>query len=158
MRVGLGYDSHSFTEERPLVLGGVVIPGVQGLVGHSDGDALSHAITDALLGAAGQGDIGQHFPSTEPSLKDMDSTILLKKVVTMITELNLRIENVDSTIVCEYPRISPYREEIVENLSRVIGIDSDRVSIKSKTNDKMGWIGSELGVAVYAVALLEMKR
>ena len=158
MRVGLGYDSHSFTEERPLVLGGVVIPGVEGLVGYSDGDALSHAITDALLGAAGQGDIGQHFPSTEPSLKDVDSTVLLKKVVTMITELNLRIENVDSTIVCEYPRISPYREEIVENLSKVIGIDSDRVSVKSKTNDKMGWIGSELGVAAYAVALLEMKR
>ena len=155
MKVGFGYDSHKFTESRPLILGGVVIPENPGLQGHSDGDALSHAIADAILGAAGAGDLGSYFPSEDPKWKDCDSLLILKEIVGIIGDAGLKTGNVDVTIVCEKPRISLHREVIIQSLSRTMRIEQKRLSIKSKSNDQMGWIGSGVGMAVYAVTLLE---
>ena len=130
MKVGFGYDSHRFTMSRPLILGGVVIPENPGLQGHSDGDALSHAIADAILGAAGAGDLGSYFPSDDPEWKDCDSLLILKEIIGIIGDAGLKIGNVDATIVCEKPKISPYREVITQSLSRTMRINQKRVSIK----------------------------
>jgi len=149
MSVGIGYDSHRFAVDRPLILGGVEIEHERGLVGHSDADVLTHAVIDALLGAAGEGDIGTLFPDDEERWRDADSIDLLRTVVGAIRG---RIENIDATIVCEAPRIAPYRMEMERILAEVT---SARVSVKATTNEGMGWIGRDEGIACIAVASLE---
>ncbi len=155
MRIGFGYDSHRFDEARPLILGGVRIPDHPGLLGHSDGDAIAHAVTDALLGAAALGDIGRHFPPSDPQWKDVDSMELLGRVVELIGESDLRVRNLDVTVITEQPKIAPKAEEMVARLSEVLRAPPDMISIKAKTNEGMGWIGSGEGMAVHAVVLLE---
>ena len=155
MRIGFGYDSHRFDEARPLVLGGVLIPDHPGLLGHSDGDAIAHAVTDALLGAAALGDIGRHFPPSEPQWKDVDSMELLARVVELIGESGLRVCNVDVTVITEEPKIAPNVQAMVARRSEVLRTAPDAISVKGKTNEGMGWIGSGEGMAVHAVALLE---
>ena len=158
LRIGFGYDSHRFDETRPLVLGGVRIPDHPGLRAHSDGDAVAHAITDALLGAAALGDIGRHFPPSEPRWKNADSMELLAAVVELIGKSNLRVGNVDVTVITERPRIAASAEDMVMRLSDVLGTPPDAISVKGKTNEGMGWIGAGEGMAVHAVALLESSR
>ena len=155
MRVGLGYDSHRLAEGRRLVLGGVEIPFEKGCVAHSDGDALIHAICDALLGAAGLSDIGSHFPDTDSQYKNIDSKILLAKVVELLSQKRLKINNVDCTIVIEQPKMSPYHDAMVQTLSEVMGIEPARLTIKAKTNEKMGFVGSGEGVVCLVTCTLD---
>lgn len=151
MYVGFGYDVHRLVQGRPLVLGGVVIPHTHGLLGHSDADALSHAITDALLGAAGLGDIGQWFPDTDPRWAGADSIGLLRQVVAMLAERGLRPLNVDATVVAEAPRLAPHVPHMRARLAEALGLDSQRVNVKATTNEGMGAIGAREGIAAYAV-------
>ncbi|HEX7243594.1 MAG TPA: 2-C-methyl-D-erythritol 2,4-cyclodiphosphate synthase [Longimicrobiaceae bacterium] len=155
MRIGNGYDSHRFAEGRRLVLGGVEIPHPLGLDGHSDADAVAHAVTDALLGAAGMGDIGRHFPPSEAEYKDADSMQLLARVVRLLEGRNYQPVNVDVTVVAEAPRIGPHADAMRERLAGVLGISPDSVSVKGKSNEGLGWIGRGEGIAVFAVALLD---
>ncbi len=155
MRIGCGYDSHRFDEARALVLGGVAIPGSPGLKGHSDADALVHAIIDALLGAAALGDIGGHFPDTDPRWVGADSMHLLAQVVDEIHHTGYSIGNIDATVICERPRLSPHIPAIRARLADALRIDVARVSVKGKTNEGMGPIGAGEGIAVHCVALLE---
>jgi 2-C-methyl-D-erythritol 2,4-cyclodiphosphate synthase len=155
IRVGNGYDSHRFARERTLVLGGVTIPGHPGLQGHSDGDAVAHAVIDAVLGAAAAGDVGSHFPPSDDAWKGADSIGLLERAVAVLHGRGWRVVNVDVTVVCESPKIRPHVDAMRARLSPVLGVDTDRVSIKGKTNEGMGWIGRGEGVAVHAVALIE---
>ncbi len=158
MRVGIGYDSHRFAPGRPLVLGGVTIPGHPGLAGHSDGDAVTHAILDALLGAAGAGDIGSHFPPSDERWKDADSMDLLRRALGLLEGRNYQVVNVDVTVICESPRIGPYVGAMRDRLGELLGIGPDFVSIKGKTNEGMGWIGVGEGLAVHAIALVDTIR
>lgn len=155
MRVGHGYDSHPFRTGRRLILGGVEIPEGPGLAGHSDADAVAHAVTDSLLGAAGLGDIGRHFPATDPQWKDADSLALLAQVVELLHRNDFQILNVDVTVVAEQPRIGPYAAAMAERLAGVLGVSPERVSLKGKTNEGLGWIGRGEGLAAFAVALIE---
>ena len=157
MRIGFGYDSHRFEEGRRLVLGGVEFPGETGLAGHSDADALIHAIIDALFGAAAFGDIGSHFPDTDPKWKDADSARLLEAAVREIESAGYRIGNIDATVICERPKLRQKIDAIRNRLASIIGIDASRVSVKGKTNERMDDIGAGVGIAVHAVALLEQK-
>ena len=152
--IGIGYDSHRFAEGRPLVLGGVRIPHELGLAGHSDADAVCHALTDALLGAAGLGDIGAHFPPDDARWKDADSLELLRRVVALLAERGLAPGNVDVTVVCEAPRLGPHRDAMRARLAGVLGLDAARVSVKGKSNEGMGWIGRGEGIAALAVAMV----
>ncbi len=154
MRVGLGYDSHRLAEDRKLVLGGVEIPFEKGCVAHSDGDALIHAICDALLGAAGLSDIGSHFPDTDNQYKNIDSKILLAKVVKLLQQRGLKINNVDTTIIIEKPKMAPYHDAMVQTLAEVMGIEPTQLTIKAKTNEKMGFVGSGEGVVCFATCTL----
>lgn len=151
-RVGIGYDSHRFVSGRPLILGGVSIPHERGLAGHSDADAVCHAITDALLGAAALGDIGTHFPPEDARWKDADSIDLLRRAVALLAERGLRPVQVDATVVCEAPRVGPHREAMRSRLGDALGTGPEGVSIKGKSNEGMGWIGRGEGLAVMAVA------
>ena len=155
MRIGTGYDSHRFDAARPLVLGGVLIPDHAGLSGHSDGDAVAHAVIDALLGAAAAGSVGGHFPPDDERWRDADSLDLLGRVSTLLGAEDYRIVNVDVTVVCETPRIGPRAEQMRQCLAHAMGISQDQVSVKGKTNEGMGWIGQGEGLAVHAVALIE---
>ena len=155
MRIGYGYDSHRFAEGRKLVLGGVVFPGEAGLKGHSDADVLIHAIVDALLGAAALGDIGSHFPDTDPQWKDADSAKLLTAVAEEVRAAGYSVSNIDATVICEKPKIGPKVDEIKARLSQHLNISTSRLSLKGKTNEKMDDVGAGLGVEVHAVALLE---
>lgn len=155
MRIGLGYDSHRFDSERPLILGGVEIPGEPGLSGHSDGDALVHAVIDALLGATGDGDVGRHFPPDDPRWEGADSMDLLRRAMTRLREGGWRVVNVDATVICEHPRIGPVAAEMSRRLAGALGIEPEGISIKGKSNEGMGWIGSGEGLAVHCVALVE---
>jgi 2-C-methyl-D-erythritol 2,4-cyclodiphosphate synthase len=155
MRVGIGYDSHRFEEGRRLVLGGVEIPGETGLLGHSDADAVAHAVTDAILGAVGLGDIGTHFPPTDERWRGVDSLRLLRDAVDLAGAENYQVVNVDVTVVCERPRIGAHAQAMKERLGAVIGIGPGHVSVKGKSNEGMGWIGRGEGVAVIAVALVD---
>jgi len=155
MRVGVGYDSHRFEPGRRLVLGGVEIPGETGLGGHSDADAVAHAVTDAILGAVGLGDIGTHFPPSDERWRDADSLELLRRAVDLAGGENYQVVNVDVTVVCERPRIGPHAATMRERLGAALGIGPRHVSIKGKTNEGMGWIGRGEGVAVLAVALVD---
>jgi len=153
-RTGFGYDSHKLTADRKLVLGGVEIPFHHGLQGHSDADALVHAICDALLGAAGAGDIGRHFPDTHPEYKDISSLILLERVKTLIAAKGFSVMNIDATVVMEAPKLAPYADKIIATIAGVLKISEDHVNIKAKTNEGMGFAGRREGVAVFAVAAL----
>lgn len=155
MRIGMGYDVHRLVEGRKLVLGGVTIPFEKGLLGHSDADVLIHAVCDALLGAAGLGDIGLHFPDSDPRLKDISSIIILTKTVEMLNARGFRVINLDSTIMAEAPKISPYKETMEENIARAIEIEPEYVNIKGTTFESLGMIGKGEGIAAICVALIE---
>lgn len=155
MRAGIGYDSHRFAEGRRLVLGGVVIDHPMGLAGHSDADAVAHAVTDALLGATGLGDIGRHFPPDDDLWKDADSINLLEQAVELASAENYQVVNVDVTVVCEAPRIGPHAEAMQARLALALGIAPRLVSVKGKTNEGMGWIGRGEGIAAMAVVLVD---
>jgi len=155
MRVGIGYDSHRFDPARPLVLGGLHIPGAPGLAGHSDGDAIAHAVIDAILGAGSAGDVGTHFPPGGEEWKDVDSMELLARSVEILSRKGFRPRNVDVVVICEQPKIAPVSEAIRARLAQILGIGTDAVSVKGKTNEGMGWIGAGEGLAVHAVALVE---
>ena len=155
IRIGHGYDVHQLVAGRDLILGGVKIPHSKGLHGHSDADVLIHAICDACLGAAGLGDIGQHFPDTDALYKNIDSRKLLRKVKEAIAERGWKIANVDSTIVAQAPRIVPYLAQMAANIAADLGITPESVNIKATTTEKLGFAGREEGIAAHAVALLE---
>lgn len=155
MRIGNGYDVHALVEGRKLILGGVEIDHEKGLLGHSDADVLVHAIMDALLGALALRDIGYHFPDTDPAYKDINSLHLLEKVRELIHNRGYRIINIDSTIAAQRPKLSPHIDEMRENVSRVLRIDSDLVSIKPTTTEKLGFVGKEEGMEAYCVCLIE---
>jgi 2-C-methyl-D-erythritol 2,4-cyclodiphosphate synthase len=153
-RVGFGYDAHRLVEGRPLILGGVEIPFEKGLEGHSDADVLLHALIDALLGAAGQGDIGTHFPSSEPALKGISSLDMLSSVVSLVTQAGWCVENVDGTIVAQRPRLSPHTHRMRATIATALGIEEARVSVKSKTTDGLGFTGTGEGMEAYCVVML----
>ena len=155
IRVGIGYDSHRFALGRPLILGGILIPSEMGLDGHSDADAICHAITDAILGAAGLGDIGEMFPDSDPSNAGRDSVGMLEAAVRRLAGAGYRVSQVDVSVISETPRLSPHREKIRARLAAALGIDSTSVSVKGKTNEGMGWIGRKEGLACIAVATLK---
>ena len=157
MRIGLGYDIHSLTSERKLFIGGIEVPYIKGLLGHSDADVLIHAICDALLGAISAGDIGEHFPDTDPKYQGISSTELLKLVLGLVSKKGYSICNIDTVIIAQEPGMSPFKKRIQENLARILEIDNDCVSIKAKTNEGMGETGRKEAIACYAVALLERK-
>jgi 2-C-methyl-D-erythritol 2,4-cyclodiphosphate synthase len=154
IRVGLGYDSHRLVEGRPLILGGEIVPHSAGLKGHSDGDALCHAITDAILGAAALGDIGRHFPDTDPQYRNANSLGLLARAVGIVHEAGYAIENVDAVVVAEQPKLAPHVDRIRARLATTLGVDIGAVSVKGKTNEGMGEAGRGEGIVVHAVALL----
>jgi 2-C-methyl-D-erythritol 2,4-cyclodiphosphate synthase len=158
IRVGIGYDSHRFLRGRPLTLGGVQIPSEVGLDGYSDADAICHALTDAILGAAGLGDIGEMFPDTDPANKDRDSIGMLEAAVRRVSSAGYRVNQVDISVVAETPRLAPHRDKIRSRLASALGIDSASVSVKGKTNEGMGWIGRKEGLACIAVATLKGNR
>jgi len=155
MRIGHGYDIHRLTKGRNLVLGGVRIPFERGLLGHSDADVLLHAVCDALLGAAGLGDIGMHFPDTDSRFKDASSITLLKSTVDMIRDKGFEIVNIDTTIFAELPKLTPYREAIKQSISDALSVSRDRINIKATTMEGMGAIGNGEGIGAACVALLE---
>lgn len=155
MRIGQGFDVHSLVPGRRLVLGGVEIPHDKGLEGHSDGDALLHAVADAILGALGQGDLGRHFPSSDERYRGIASGEILAEVVERMTEADLRVGNVDATIIAQAPRLSPFQAQMHENLTALLGTDPARVNVKVTSTDHLGAIGRGEGIAGLAVALLE---
>lgn len=154
MRVGIGYDVHRLSEGRKLVLGGIEIPHHQGLLGHSDADVLIHAICDALLGAAGLGDIGRHFPDSDNKYKDIDSTILLAKVAKKLADQGYYILNIDSTVVAEEPKLAPYINAMCERIAEVLHISAEKINIKATTNEKLGFEGRKEGISAQAIALI----
>lgn len=157
-RVGIGYDSHRFTTGGPLVLGGVRIPADVSLLGHSDADAIAHAVTDAVLGAAAAGDIGSMYPDTEQANKRRDSIEMLRGAVASVRALGYVVSNVDVTVIAEFPKIGPHASAIRARLSDALGVPAPAVSVKGKTNEGMGWIGRGEGVACIAVATLSSER
>ena len=157
VRTGMGVDSHAFAPGRALILAGVDIPHEQGLAGHSDADVLAHAVIDALLGAAGLGDIGQHFPDTDPRFKDADSMGLLRTVVAHLTERGFALGNVDATVVLERPKIGPYRDAIRAALAGALGLPPGAVNVKATTGEGLGFIGRGEGAAALAVATIEQR-
>ena len=158
MRIGHGYDVHRLVPDRKLILGGVQIPHETGLLGHSDADVLTHAVMDALLGARAMGDIGKHFPDTDPTYKGADSLRLAERVQEIVTTDGWRIGNVDVTVLAQAPKLAPYIMQMRENIAKVLKIDLDRVSIKATTEEKLGFTGEKLGMAVHAVALMLCDR
>jgi 2-C-methyl-D-erythritol 2,4-cyclodiphosphate synthase len=157
IRVGIGYDSHRFEEGRPLVLGGIRIPHSRGLAGHSDADAVAHALIDAILGAAAAGDIGQHFPDTDPKWKGADSMELLRSAHQLVRERGYTLAQADLTIIIEQPRLGPHLAPMAAKLAELLGASPGSVSLKAKTNEGMGFIGRGEGIAVIAVATLEAR-
>ncbi len=155
MRIGHGFDAHRFIEGDHLFLGGVRIPHYSGIEAHSDGDVILHALCDALLGAAGLGDIGEHFPPTDPQYKGMDSRKFVHIVKQLLTQKHWQVNNVDITLVAQMPRIKDFKLEMKNNIALDLGISSDQVNIKGTTTEKMGYLGREEGIAAYAVALID---
>jgi 2-C-methyl-D-erythritol 2,4-cyclodiphosphate synthase len=154
LRIGQGYDVHSLEAGRPFALGGINIPHTHGPAGHSDGDALIHAICDALLGAANLRDIGYHFSDKDPQYKGMDSKVFLKRVVEMVRECGYEISNIDATVVLEAPKVNPHVTQMQHAMAEVLSIREDDISIKATTSEKMGFVGRQEGIAVFAVVLL----
>ncbi len=155
MRIGHGYDVHRLVEDRKLIIGGVDIPFEKGLMGHSDADVLIHAICDALLGAAALGDIGKHFPDTDEAYKGIDSMLLLKKTAELLRKEGYEIENIDSTILAQRPKLAPYIEKMRENIALAVRLDVQKVSVKATTEENLGFRGEGLGIAAHAVCLIE---
>lgn len=155
MRIGMGYDVHRLVEGRDLILGGVQIPYEKGLLGHSDADVVVHAIMDALLGAAALGDIGKHFPDTDPQYKGISSILLLKHVGKLLSEHNYIIGNIDATIIAQRPKLAPYREQMMQNVAEALGIDRHQVNIKATTEEGLGFTGTGEGISSQAICLLE---
>lgn len=155
MRIGHGYDVHRLVEGRPLILGGVTIPYEKGLLGHSDADVLLHAVSDALLGAAGLGDIGKHFPDTDPQYKGADSLELLRVVVSRVKKKGYRISNIDVTMIAQKPKLRPHIDAMEQNIASAVGIDPDRVNVKATTEEQLGFTGTGEGMRCHAVCLLE---
>jgi 2-C-methyl-D-erythritol 2,4-cyclodiphosphate synthase len=153
-RIGQGYDCHALVTGRKLVIGGVVIPHPTGLLGHSDADVLLHAVTDAIIGAAGLGDIGRHFPDTSAEFAGADSLVLLTEAVRWIAKAGYAVGNIDATIIAQAPKMAPHIGQMTLNIANAVGIASDRVNIKAKTNEKLGYLGREEGIAAEAVALI----
>ena len=153
-RIGHGYDVHRLVSERPLILGGVTVPFEKGLLGHSDADVLLHAICDALLGALALGDIGSHFPDSDEQYQDIDSRILLARTAELIREKGWQIGNIDATVVAQAPRLSPYMQEMRENIATTLKLPLDAVSVKATTEEHLGFTGEGLGIAAHAVCLL----
>ncbi len=158
MRVGQGYDVHPLVGGRKLILGGVTIPHAKGLDGHSDADALIHAVCDALLGAAALGDIGKHFPDSDGQYRNIDSRVLLRRVRAAVDQAGWRVGNVDATIIAQAPRLAPYIPAMVANIALDLEIPASAVNIKATTTERLGFIGREEGIAAQAVVLLESKR
>lgn len=158
MRIGFGYDVHAFVEGRPLVLGGVTIPHTHGLLGHSDADVLLHAISDALLGAAALGDIGRHFPDSDPAYKGISSLLLLEHAARLVQSAGYIVANLDSTLVLQKPRLAPFVPRMTLAISRAMNVPESCVSVKATTTEKLGFTGREEGIAAYAVVLLEETR
>ena len=155
MRIGHGYDVHKLVEGRDLILGGVKIDYEKGLLGHSDADVLLHAVSDALLGAAGLGDIGKHFPDTDPQYKGADSLVLLTVVAQRVKEAGYRVSNIDVTMIARRPKLKDYIPQMRENIAFAVGIGTDRVNVKATTEEKLGFTGEGLGMSCHAVCLLE---
>lgn len=157
MRIGHGYDVHRLVEGRRLILGGVDIPYVKGLLGHSDADVLLHAISDALLGAAALGDIGKHFPDTDPLYVGADSLVLLRRVGELIAERGYAVVNIDSTVIAQAPKLAPHIGQMRQNIARALSIDIDCVSVKATTEERLGFTGDGSGIAAHAVCLIQGK-
>ena len=155
MRIGQGYDVHRLVDGRKLVLGGVEIPFERGLLGHSDADVLLHAICDALLGAAALGDIGKHFPDTDERYKDISSLFLLENTDELLEQNGFKVVNIDSTVVAQAPRLSPYIKKMVCNISGVLGIEENQINVKATTEENLGFTGSGEGIAAYAVCIIK---
>ena len=155
MRIGHGYDVHKLVEGRDLILGGVKIEHSLGLLGHSDADVLLHAVSDALLGAAGLGDIGKHFPDTDPQYKGADSLKLLEIVAQRVKEAGYRVSNIDVTMIAQRPKLRPHIEKMEANIARAVGVEVSRINVKATTEEKLGFTGTEQGMACHAVCLLE---
>jgi 2-C-methyl-D-erythritol 4-phosphate cytidylyltransferase/2-C-methyl-D-erythritol 2,4-cyclodiphosphate synthase len=156
-RAGVGYDIHRLVEGRPLILGGVTIPFERGLIGYSDADALCHAITEAILGAAAAGDIGRHFPNSDPQWKDASSIDLLRRAAAVVAQCGLRVENVDASILAERPKLAPFVDEMRANVAAALGVEIGRVSVKGKSNEGIGEIGRGEAIAVHATAFLHAR-
>lgn len=157
LRTGIGFDVHAFAEGRKLILGGIEIPYEKGLSGHSDADVVLHAITDALLGSIALGDIGTHFPDDDPRYKNADSTIFLKRAHELLRNKGYYINNIDTVIMLQQPKISPHTQKMREGISKILDIGSDRISIKATTTEKLGFVGREEGISVMAVATVVRK-
>jgi len=155
MRVGFGYDVHAFAEDRRLILGGVEIPHTHGLLGHSDADVLLHAICDALLGAAALGDIGRHFPDSDPAYKGISSLILFQRTLVLVSERGYAIKNIDTTLVLQKPRLAPHVPQMVTQISLITGLPESCINVKATSTERLGFTGREEGIAAYAVVLLE---
>ncbi len=155
MRIGHGYDVHKLTPGRRLILGGVDVPYHEGLLGHSDADVLTHAVMDALLGAAGLGDIGRHFPDNDPAYAGADSLKLLERVMELLRAAGYAVGNVDATVLAQAPKLAPHIPQMRENLARVMGVDPGRVNVKATTEEGLGFTGAKQGIAAHAVALIE---
>ena len=155
MRIGHGYDVHRLVEGRDLIIGGVKIDHTLGLLGHSDADVLLHAVSDSLLGAAGLGDIGKHFPDTDPQYKGADSLKLLEIVARRVQEAGYRVSNIDVTMIAQRPKLRPHIEQMEANIAAAVGVDVSRINVKATTEEKLGFTGTEEGMACHAVCLLE---
>lgn len=153
-RVGQGFDVHALVEGRPLIIGGVTIPHTHGLQGHSDADVLLHAVTDAVLGAAGLGDIGRHFPDTDPTYKGADSRVLLRDAMQLVTDAGWQVVNVDATVHAQAPKMAPHAAAMVANIADDLRVSRDRVNVKAKTNERLGYLGRKEGIAASVVVLL----
>jgi 2-C-methyl-D-erythritol 2,4-cyclodiphosphate synthase len=156
-RIGFGYDVHSLVEGKSLILGGVKIPYIKGLLGYSDADVLTHAVIDAILGALGKGDIGRHFPGSDPAYKGVDSLFLLKEVMKLVQNEGLKVNNLDATMVAQKPRLVTYLNEMIGSLSTVLEVDPQVVNLKATTTESLGFCGREEGMAAYAVVSLRRK-
>ena len=154
MLIGFGYDIHRLVKGRELILGGVKIPFTKSLEGHSDADAVFHAICDAVIGAAGEGDIGEHFPDSDDAYKNISSSVLLDKVYNLVLNRGHRLNNIDVTIICEQPKLSEYKKQMEFNISKILHLDAARINVKAKTNEGMGEIGKSAAIAVYALVSL----
>ncbi|PED96820.1 2-C-methyl-D-erythritol 2,4-cyclodiphosphate synthase [Bacillus toyonensis] len=156
-RIGQGFDVHEFAEGRPLIIGGITIPHEKGLIGHSDADVLLHTIADACLGAIAAGDIGKHFPDTDPAFKDADSAILLQRVWEFVREQGYELGNLDCTIIAQKPKMAPYIESMRKRISELLETSIDNINVKATTTEKLGFTGREEGIASQAVVLLQKK-
>lgn len=155
IRIGHGYDVHAFAENRKCIIGGTTIPYEKGLLGHSDADVLLHAVSDSLLGAAALGDIGKHFPDTDPQFKGADSLVLLEKVNELLEENGYRVVNIDATVIAQAPKLAPYIDEMRKNIANALKVDVDFISVKATTEEKLGFTGRKEGISAHSVCLIE---